>query len=1245
MDKHDTLLLVCSSTEERRFLGSVLRDSYNLLEARNSHQMQQLLHQNKNCIAAVVSDMGIWEKLTGEDPELTCDAGFMEQIPVIIISQDDSAQLLNQGFDYGAVDVIPIHYDGNAMVRRIETIVQLHLHRQHLQVMVEDQARALNQSNEMMVDALSSIIEYRSAESGQHILRIRHFTKILLEEVRRVCPEYQLTDEIVSIVSSAASLHDVGKIAIPDSILTKPGRLTAEEWEIMKTHSVMGCHILDSLAAVGNQEYLRYAYNICRYHHERWDGTGYPDGLSGEDIPICAQVVGLADAYDALTSKRVYKDAYSFDTAVNMILRGECGAFSSKILECFKHVASQYEALALAYADGLAPKTEHFDVTLPGPVAQEGIDSLNIVQGKYLCLLHYINGFVLELSVDQRHFHLRYNPYPELAPIGEASSFQEMIRIMLDEIVYPDDRQRMQELISQGIDNYLDSGLRRQSFRFRFLDRKGRPEPYDVTLLRANVNQSENRTLAVLCRKLANAEPDEGKVTVWDEHFFENLPDSTFCCRNDRYFTLMQLGGGISNLAGYSRTEMEELFHNQLIRLVHPEDRQMLRQTIREQLHEGNVATAHYRVISKDGSVRWMISKNKLFREADGMEYLHALVLDNSQAHSAYDAINEKIRRYEIILAQTENVLFEWDFINDTISFSDTWEKIFGFEPISGNVRDHLAQGTFFHPDDVELLADHIASLKKGSHYEMVEVRIATAKGRYLWCRFRATAIRNEAGGLEKICGIIINIDAEKQSSQALQERAERDSLTKLLNKYAGRKQAEEYFARNPQGVSCAMLMIDLDNFKPINDRYGHLFGDTVLTQASRVLKKMFRNQDIIARVGGDEFMVLMRGISDMELLKNRCQQLIATFGNTFRHLNQDEPLSCSVGVAVSPIHGSSYHELYQHADQALYQAKAQGKNTYAFYDPADVPVYAQPRQATAIDSDQEPGLAENSLVQYAFQRLYSSENEDASINEILDLVGRKMNVSRVYVFENSEDNRFCSNTYEWCNDGIQPEIHNLQGIGYETDIAGYVDMYDENGIFYCPDINTLPRNIYDILEPQGIKSLLHCAIRDKGVFRGYIGFDECVTQRMWTKEQIDALTYLAEMLSVFLLKKRQQEKALQQAEEFSSILDNQNAWIYIIDPESCELKYLNAKTRLLAPEAQPGMRCYEALMGKTGRCEGCPSANILERKTDSAEFHNEKFDLNVLAEATLVRWDGTSSCMLTCRECRGCTQIQDKTR
>ena len=292
MDKHDTLLVAGGNKEHRQMLRHILSEGFNLLEAAGTTQAMRLLDQNMDCIAAILLDITEPSAIDATETGKQKFTDVIQEVPLIIISTDDSPEILSQAFEFGASDVIPMHYDGEAMRQRIENIVDLSIHKRHLEALVEEQAAILRHNNDTMVDALSSIIEYRSVESGQHILRIRRFTRILLEQIAKSCPEYGLDDRVIGIISSASALHDIGKIAIPDAILTKPGPLTQEEREIMKTHAATGCEILESLRDMGNQEYLRYAYNICRYHHERWDGKGYPDGLKGEAIPICAQVVG-----------------------------------------------------------------------------------------------------------------------------------------------------------------------------------------------------------------------------------------------------------------------------------------------------------------------------------------------------------------------------------------------------------------------------------------------------------------------------------------------------------------------------------------------------------------------------------------------------------------------------------------------------------------------------------------------------------------------------------------------------------------------------------------------------------------------------------------------------------------------------------------------------------------------------------------------------------------------------------------
>lgn len=1234
MDKHDTLLLACGTQENRSHLRGVLGQRYNLLEAGNAQQTLLLLRQNLHCIAALVLDISDPTALDVKHLVRPEYEDLLHRVPTIIIAPKEGIDVMNTAFGSGAADVIPIDYEPYAMLRRIETIVELHLHKQYLETMVQEQATMLRQSNDTLVDALSSIIEYRSVESGQHILRIRQFTRILLEEVARSCPEYGLNEHVIAIISSASALHDIGKIAIPDAILMKPGKLTPEEREAMKEHAITGCRILDTIRGVADQEYLRYAHNICHYHHERWDGGGYPEGLSGEAIPICAQVVGIADVYDALTTKRVYKDAYSFAQAVNMILRGECGIFSPKLLECFKHVTGSFEELARAYADGsVSPKQESFDLPLPAPAAREE-NSVERVRAKYFALVHYINGLLMEVDLNQDLIHLIYNPYPEMGWLREVGSFSDMVRILDERVVDESGRGEMVTMFRESIQSFLDQDLRRMTRRVRFRS-KQRPEgdAFEITLLRINPIEATRRTLAILCCRIS----DGAMARPVGEDAVPTISDSTFVCRHDEDFTLVKFGAHVPMLAGYSREELRENFGNRMMELVLPEDREKLRSAFRKQLRHGTTAEAEFRVRRKDGRVIWVLDKSRLTIGEDGREYLNAMLTDITASKREFDALNDKLRRYEIILAQTENVLFDWDVETDKISFSDTWENLFGMRPTVGSVRKALQEGSYFHPDDLPLLLDGLGKLENGSPYEMAEVRMVNAQGRYLWVRFRANAIRSKEGVLTKIVGILINIDAEKQAARALQERAERDSLTRLLNKNAARRQAEEYLSRFPGGAECAMLIIDLDNFKHVNDRYGHLFGDTVLTRVSKEISKLFREQDIVARIGGDEFLVLMRGVSQRNLLESRCQRLLNIFSCIFQNGSQRLPLSCSIGIALSPEHGTSYYELFNRADQALYRAKAQGKNSYVFYDAAEERFPSQTVGTTAvnnhIDSDEEPGLAEDNLVHYAFQRLYSAVDVEAAINEILALVGKKTNVSRVYVFENTDDDRFCSNTYEWCNEGIPPEIDMLQNISYETDIPGYADNFNEQGIFYCPDVAILPQAAYEIVEAQGIKSMLQCAIREGGRFRGYIGFDECVEQRMWTKEQIQILTYFAEMLAVFLLKRREQEKALEQAKEMASLLDNQNAWIYIIDPDSCELKYLNAKTKTLVPDVRPGMRCYKALMGKESRCPGCPALNIRETKNNSAIMYNDQFDLKTLADATAIRWNREEACLVTCRE------------
>lgn len=1237
MEPRDTLLLVDDQQADRAVLRELFQEEYNLLEAENGDQALLLLEENHTRIAAVLLDLPMPAKDGFPVLAEMRAKRVLPETPVVVITAQDSAARAARAFELGASDFIVKPFEPCAVRRRVRNLVELSRYKRCLEELAEEQANALRQSNEVMVDTLSSIIEYRGAKSGRHILRIRRFTKLLLEELARSCPEYQLDGRKIAVISAAAALHDIGKIAIPDAILNKPGQLTPEEFEVMKTHSAIGCRMLEQLDGMGDREYLRYAWDICRYHHERWEGEGYPDGLRGERIPLWAQAVGLADAYEALTTDRGYQDACSHEQAMNMILNGACGSFSPKLLECFKHLRDAFAALACTYTDdppaaGGGPLTPH-DVSVPHA---GGLDMLQTAQVKYLTLLRYVNATVVEVDLDQGVYHMVYDPNPDFALLRSGASFAESMRNLVQRAVHPDDRARVLEFLKNSGEEFFAKGLMKYRHRYRVYSAMiGDYRWYEATLLRIDVDDLHSRKGLAVWREAETAEAEDTRER---ETALRSLWSGVQCCRNDRWFTLMGVSENFSALVGYTPAELEQRFQNRLTGLILPEDRAEVRRRTREQLTLGSGVELEYRLVRKDGQVIWVLEKSRMVTEADGVEYLYCVLVDISRTKKAQEELRLSLERHQIILAQTNDIIFEWDVAGGTVSYSPNWKERFGYAPMTGGVGEAIPKASHIHPEDAPVFLDALRALMDGAHYEEMELRIAKADGRYLWCRIRATAQQREDGRPIKVVGVVMDIDGEKRANQALRDKAERDGLTRLLNKNSARRRIEAYLSE-AEGERAALLIIDVDNFKQVNDSYGHMFGDAVLARLSEEIRGLFRADDIVSRIGGDEFLVFLKRVPDKELVEERCGRLIEAFQGMFQKELVSWSLSCSVGAALSPEHGAAFQELFQRADQALYRAKRRGKNCYELYRAQKDAGFQQPGAplmavGERIDSGGRPGTAEDGLVQYAFRRLYESGDVENTVQDILALVGRRFNVSRTYIFENTPDNRACRNTFEWCSEGVEPQIDRLQHIEYQRDLGGrYEENFDEHGVFYCPDVTRLPKCQYDILEAQDVKSLLQCAIRDNGVFRGYVGFDECVGSRLWTQEQIDALTHIAGFLSVFLLKLRSQQQAEERARDLRIALDNQNSWIYVIDPDTYEMLFINAKTRAVAAQAAEGLRCYQAFLHRDAPCGNCPARDIRRDVNRTVEFYNPVLDVWSLADASLIRWSGREACLISCHD------------
>lgn len=363
--KRDTILIFEDNAIDRSILAELFRSEYKILEAENGKEGIALLNAHFASIAIVLLD-NIMPVMDGF-AVLEClkEKNIVNKVPFIMVTGETSPELERKGYEYGIVSYVKKPYQPDVVKQVVHNAIGWFKYKMQLELMVKkqniniqkqnsvlrQQTKKLNHVNEILIDSLSNIVEFRNMESKQHIKRIREYSLCLGKSVMKLYPEYELTPEKLIQIGWASSLHDIGKIAIPDSIILKPAKLTKDEFELIKSHTTKGSEIIQHRVRLNDRAIFEYAYDIARHHHEKYDGKGYPDGLKGDEISIAAQIVSLVDVYDALTSKRVYKVAYGPDKAYQMLVNGHGGAFSPKLLKAFAEVREEFESLLEKYHD------------------------------------------------------------------------------------------------------------------------------------------------------------------------------------------------------------------------------------------------------------------------------------------------------------------------------------------------------------------------------------------------------------------------------------------------------------------------------------------------------------------------------------------------------------------------------------------------------------------------------------------------------------------------------------------------------------------------------------------------------------------------------------------------------------------------------------------------------------------------------------------------------------------------------
>ncbi|MDE6731784.1 MAG: EAL domain-containing protein [Oscillospiraceae bacterium] len=690
------------------------------------------------------------------------------------------------------------------------------------------------------------------------------------------------------------------------------------------------------------------------------------------------------------------------------------------------------------------------------------------------------------------------------------------------------------------------------------------------------------------------------------------------------------MGVGVSKLEG---DDLVVLYRSDYVNKIFGDDKQALENYFdmaraflnnRVYVEEGDEGSKITQLKRANGAALWVATHYRIVSDDDSVMAYVALsdVTDQVENRMREEAREET---YRMVLNGSGIMVFDYNPRTDKFKFlihsgeSET--------QVVENISERIQMFAMVPPEDREVFLGTLLKLSKnpGEEEVLIHVVIGGYPRRY---KVLYKSILDESGNIFKVVGMAQDVEDEEMRLESVQAKAMYDTLcVDIFNKQTTEEQIRAELERSTGG---ALMMIDVDDFKSINDTLGHMFGDEFLKKFASTIKAEFRETDIVGRYGGDEFFVFLPRATST-LAETKAHKLL-------EHIMQIKvPLpggvKSSIGIAsVSPAN-REYKRLLKQADSALYQAKNLGKNRAVLYDSATMSEesyrtkdIADHGRAKTVQSSNPDTAA--SVIMRVISSLYSSSDVNEGINGILAFVGKLFDVSRAYIFEDTDDGLYCCNTFEWCGEGVPSEKESLARVSYEEDLGGnYRDNMDDDGIFYCHDINELPDAQREILSRQGIKSVLQCAIFDNGKYKGFVGFDECRSNRFWTQDQIDSLVIISKVLSMFLMMYRTRAVAVNSAQSLKSVLDNFPQMLFIADAETLEILYCNKALDKRFGESELGKRCYEGL------CDGDPNGTCPVKqlhKAGSIEAFSSALNEKITSQATEIQWNGKRAFLIS---------------
>ncbi len=708
------------------------------------------------------------------------------------------------------------------------------------------------------------------------------------------------------------------------------------------------------------------------------------------------------------------------------------------------------------------------------------------------------------------------------------------------------------------------------------------------------------------------------------------IPGGIVITAADEDFTILFANQGYYDMIGYTREELIGFNKMRGVAVLHPAEAQSVRETVKQQLLQSGSFCVKAKLSHKTKGYIGGYLSGKLSVMENGEARVYIVIVDLSEQQDIQEKLDRERSFTEVIATLSEEYFFDGDLLRGTLSFSKNLTEKLEADDAPCDYRAVFRQlGLLTEQGLCQPAPETLQSLTKEPERELC---LALENDGEIWFLCRCMVLRDVTGMPTRIVGKLTDITRHKLQIDELSDLAQRDQLTGLLNKIATESRIKEMLKmRRLHDDNCALMIIDIDNFKNVNDRLGHLYGDVVLTQLAENLKLLFRGDDIVGRVGGDEFFVFLKSYSSPHILESKAQEICTLFHKTYSEDDAFVTISSSIGIALCPQDGMDFDTLYRKADAALYTVKAGGKNAFAFYSVDAAQHYTAGR--TEIDANTLKKSFKDNRIEYVFRLLYDSGNPISSIQAVLQLVTESYGFSRGYIFETSEDGKETSNTFEWCAKGISAEIQNLQQLPIEA-VGTANRSFLQQGMFILKSLRDLPAIERDVLEPQGIRSMFQFGIMDMGKLVGFIGFDDCVIERIPTDAEIDEICTVCHVLATFLLKHRSNEREFRRHAAVEKVMDHLKQSIYVIDADTHAVLYENKRRAADCDGASSvGQVCYRAYHGRNEPCEHCPAKPFFQPDAKLTEESKAACLLETKqAEAIPIRWSDDKTAILLCR-------------